>query len=337
MIFLRLRSRRAALPTLAAGSAMAIIASGSAGTPSEIPVRGWKDILLRVYENVGKDRVIVIAAGVTFYSLLAIFPAIAAVVAIYGLFADPSTIASQVNALSGVFPGGAIDVVHDQISRVAEQGAGKLGATFIVGLAVSLWSANAGIKSMFDALNLVYNETEKRRFLRLNLASLAFTSGAIVFALLAIGTTIVIPIALGYLGLGGATATLVEVLRWPVLLATVAIVIGLLYRYGPSRARPQWGWITWGGVFAAFAWLAVSLLFSWYAENFGSYNKIYGSLGAVIGFMMWIWLSIVVILMGAELDAEMEHQTARDTTTGRPKPLGARGATMADTVGAAQD
>ncbi len=309
-----------------------------AAAPSDIPARGWKDVLLRVYENIGKDRVVLVAAGVTFYSLLALFPAIAALVALYGLFADPSTIAARLDSLSGVLPAGALDVMREQMQRVAAQGHGKLGLTFLVGLAVSLWSANAGIKSIFDALNLVYNEEEKRGLVKLNLVSLSFTAAAIVFVLVAIAAMVVVPAMFSYLGLADdATAMLVQVLRWPILLAIVTVVLAVLYRYGPSRSRPQWRWITWGSAFAAIAWLAFSILFSWYAANFGSYNATYGSLGAVVGFMIWIWLSTAVILLGAELDAEAEHQTIRDTTTGRPKPLGARGATMADTIGHVHD
>ena len=209
--------------------------------------------------------------------------------------------------------------------------------TFIIGLLASLWSANAGMKSLFDALNLVYNEPEKRSFVWLNVISLTFTVLAIVFALVAIGTMVVVPIVLNFLGLAGATEMVIKIARWPALFIVVSLALAVLYRYGPSREKPRWRWITWGSAFAAIAWLIVSILFSWYAENFGSYNKTYGSLGAIIGFMFWIWLSTIVVLIGAELNAETEHQTVRDTTTGRPKPIGARGATMADTVGAKQD
>jgi membrane protein len=239
----------------------------SATHPLEVPARGWKDILFRVWKNIGKDRVIVVAAGVTFYSVLALFPAIAALVAVYGFFADPTTIGSHLDGIAGFVPGGAIDVIRDQITRVASQGRTTLGLTFLAGFAASLWSANAGMKSLFDALNLVYNEPEKRSFVWLNVLSLSFTVLTIVFALAAIGAMVVVPVVL----------------------------------------------------------------------NFGNYNKTYGSLGAIIAFMFWIWLSIIVALIGAELNAETEHQTARDTTTGGPKPLGSRGAKMADTVGARQD
>jgi membrane protein len=309
----------------------------SATTPSEVPARGWKDILLRIWKNIGKDRVIVVAAGVTFYAVLALFPAIAAFVALYGLFADPATITSHLDNIAGLVPGGAIDVIRDQITRVASQGSTTLGLTFIVGLLASLWSANAGMKSLFDALNLVYNEPEKRNFIWLNIISLTFTVLAVVFALVAIATMVVVPIVLDFLGLGGATEMVIKIARWPALFVVVSLALAFLYRYGPSREKPRWRWITWGSAFAAIAWLVVSILFSWYAENFGSYNKTYGSLGAIIAFMFWIWLSTIVILIGGEFNAETEHQTVRDTTTGRPKPMGARGATMADTVGARQD
>jgi membrane protein len=307
-----------------------------ASTPSKIPARGWKDILLRVWKNIGEDRVILVAAGVTFYSLLAIFPAIAAVVALYGLFADPSSIAARLDSLSGVLPSGALDVIRQEINRIASQGQTTLGVAFVVGLAVSLWSSNAGIKSIFDALNLVYNEPEKRGLIRLNLVSLAFTVAAILFVLLAIGCIAALPALFSTSLLQGVTALIAQIVRWPVLLVIVALGLAFAYRFGPSRRETQWRWITWGSAFAAITWIAVSILFSWYAQNFGSYNKTYGSLGAVIAFMVWMWLSTVVILIGAELDAEMEHRTIRDTTVGQPKPIDARGATMADIVGAAR-
>ena len=308
-----------------------------ASTPSEIPARGWKDVLLRVWSNIGEDRVMLVAAGVTFYSLLAIFPAIAALVAIYGFFADPSSIAAHVDSLSGVLPSGALDIVRQQMNRVASAGPTKLGVAFIIGFLVSLWSANAGIKSIFDALNLVYDEPEKRGLIRLNLVSLAFTVAAIVFVLLAIACIAALPAVFSSGQLQGPMALIARIARWPILFVVIAFGLALVYRYGPSRSEPQWRWISWGSAFAAIAWVVVSVGFSWYAANFGSYNKTYGSLGAIVVFMFWIWLSVSVILIGAELDAESEHQTARDTTTGRPKPLGARGATMADTVGARQD
>jgi membrane protein len=308
-----------------------------ASTPSEIPARGWKDVLLRVYNNVGEDRVLLAAAGVTFYSLLAIFPAIAALVALYGLFADPANIASHLDAASGVLPSGALDTIRDQMNRVASQGHKKLGLAFIIGFLVSLWSANAGMKSIFVALNLVYDEPEKRSFVKLNLVSLAFTIAAILFVLLAIGCIVALPAVFSSNGTGGRMELVAKIVRWPILFIVIGLALAVIYRYGPSRREPKWRWITWGSAFAAVGWIVVSILFSLYTTHFADYNRTYGSLGAIIAFMFWLWLATTVILMGAEIDAEMEHQTVRDTTTGGPKPLGARGAKMADTIGAAQD
>jgi membrane protein len=306
----------------------------SATTPSEIPVPGWKDILLRIYEGISEDRILANAAAVTFYTLLALFPGIAALVSIYGLFADPGSMANQLDAASGILPSGALDVVRDQLTRLTSQGTTSLGISFVIGLVISLWSANGGIKALFDALNAVYEEKEKRSFVRLNAISMAFTIGMITFLLIALVGVVALPIALKYLP--GFIGSVLNIARWPVLLALVAFGLSLIYRYGPSRREPRWRWVTWGSAFAAVVWLAASALFSWYAANFGSFNKTYGSLGAVIGFMTWIWLSVIVVLIGAKMNAETEHQTARETTTGPEKPLGARGAKMADTVGPAR-
>jgi membrane protein len=303
----------------------------SATTPSEIPARSWKDVLLRVVQGVSDDRVLANAAGVTFYGLLALFPAVAALVSIYGLFADPGSIAKQLDAASGILPGGGIDVIRDQLTRLTSQGHGALGIGFAVGLVVSLWSANGGVKALFDALNVVYQEKEKRSFFRINAITLVFTLGMIGFLLLAIVGVVAVPVALKYLP--GWLGAIANIARWPILLVVVALVLSLIYRYGPSHHQARWRWLSWGSAFAAVAWLAASGLFSWYAANFGNFNKTYGSLGAVIGFMTWMWISVIVILIGAKLNAEMEHQTARESTEGPEKPLGRRGAEMADTVG----
>ncbi|MGJ5152621.1 MULTISPECIES: YihY/virulence factor BrkB family protein [unclassified Bradyrhizobium] len=304
-----------------------------ARAPAEIPARGWKDVLFRVYENVTEHRIVALAAGMTFYTLLAIFPALAALVAIYGLFSDPAKITGHLEQLQGVMPGGAIDIARDQLTRVSANGRQALGITFLVSLAISLWSANAAMKSLFDTLNIVYREPERRGFIKLNAISLLFTGGAILFALLAIGAVVVLPVLLNYLGMSGAGDLVLRIGRWPAIFICVALGLALIYRYGPDREEPRWRWISWGSALAAALWLAGSALFSWYAANFGSFNATYGSLGAAIGFMTWIWISAIVILIGAELDAELEHQTRRDTTTGAARPLGTRGATMADTVG----
>ncbi|TNC11677.1 YihY/virulence factor BrkB family protein [Methylobacterium terricola] len=304
-----------------------------ADTPSEIPAKGWKDIALRLYQEFSNDRILLVAAGVTFYAILALFPAIAALVSIYGAVADPSTINHHLNDLRGILPDGAIDIVGGQVKRLVDKGDKALGLTAIVSILISLWSANGGMKAVFDALNIAYEEEEKRSFVMLNLQSLAFTAGALLFVVLALTGIVVVPAALQVLGLD-QKAWYIALLRFPALLVLVVASLAVLYRFGPSRRKPRWRWVTWGSAVAGTLWLVASGLFSWYVANFGSYNETYGSLGAAIGFMTWIWLSTTVVLLGAELNAEMEHQTARDTTVGGDKPLGARQARMADTVAA---
>ncbi len=308
-----------------------------AATPVRIPWRGWKDILWRTYAEISADRLLLIAAGVVFYAMLAVVPAITAMVSLYGLFAKASTINTHLGFLAGVMPVGAYDLISEQIVRIAAGSDGKLTFAFFVGLGIAMWSANAGMKAIFDALNIVYDEDEKRGFIRLNLISLSFTLGAVVVMLLAIASVVVLPLVLAYLGFAAERqAGFLPLLRWPALFVIVMLGLAMLYRFGPSRRDAKWRWVSVGSVFAAFAWLAVSAAFSWYLSKFADYNATYGSLGAVIGLMMWIWISTTVILVGAELNAETEHQTARDSTRGGGKPLGARGAVMADTVGAAQ-
>ncbi|MBV9862524.1 MAG: YihY/virulence factor BrkB family protein [Alphaproteobacteria bacterium] len=307
-----------------------------ADTPSEIPPRGWKDILWRLYDEFNKDRILAVAGGVTFYTLLALFPGIAAFVSLYALFADAGAIQGHLSGLAGILPGGAIDVISEQLKRISSKSSPSLGFGFVFGLALALWSANAGMKALFDALNVAYEEEESRGFIALNLRSFAFTLGAIALLFLTIGIVVGVPAALNYLGLGTATDWLVSVLRWPAILVIVVLLLAVLYRYAPNREKAQWRWITWGSALASVLWLIASLLFSWYTANFGKYNETYGSLGAVVGFMTWIWISVTVVLVGAELNAEMERQTARDTTTGPEKPLGQRRAAVADTVGKAK-
>jgi membrane protein len=274
----------------------------------ETPAQGWKDILLRVYNGISEDRILANAAAVTFYALLALFPGIAALVSIYGLFADPNTIVDQLDTLSDLAPGGAIDILREELTRLASQGSTTLGIGFLVSVAISLWSANSGMKALFDALNAVYEEKERRSFVTLNAVTLLFTIATIGFLLVALAGIVALPVALNYLSLPSVTALILKIARWPILLALVAFGLTLIYRYGPSCTEPRWQWISWGGVFAAVTWVAASALFSWYAANFGSFNKTYGSLGAIIGFMTWMWLSIIVVLIGAKLNAEIEHR-----------------------------
>jgi membrane protein len=333
--------RAAALPRAAAAARHAAPGADpptdpgrTADSPADIPPRGWWSILKRVAVQVSEDRVMAEAASVTYYALLAIFPTLAALVSLYGLVADPNALSGHLSAISGLVPGGGMQIITEQVKRVASAGNGALGFGAIIGLLVSIWSANAGIKSMFEALNAVYDEHEARSFVRRTLLSLAFTLGAMAFVLLAMGAVVVLPVVLNVVGLGSETETLLRLARWPLLLVAVTVFLAFLYRFGPSRAKASWRWVSWGGGLAAIGWIVVSLGFSYYVQHFGSFNRTYGSLGAAIGFMTWIWISAIVVLIGAELNAEMEHQTARDTTTGPARPSGARGAVKADSVAA---
>ena len=308
-----------------------------AETPEQIPARGWQDIISRVLWSISSDRILSTSGGVAFFALLAAFPGIAAVVSLYGLFADASTIGNHLTLLSGILPGGVLDLIADQISLIARQESETLGAAFAVGLLIALVSANSGVAALFDALNVVYDEKEKRSLVRFYATTLLFTLAGIAFVILAIWAVVVLPLILKFVGSVTTTDRLVSILRWPVLLVTVVVSLGFIYRFGPSRRDARWRWVTWGSLVAALLWVAASMVFSWYVATFDSYNKTYGSLGAGVGFMMWLWISAVIVLLGGELNAEMEHQTARDTTQGEPKPLGSRGAMMADHVGQAHD
>jgi membrane protein len=307
-----------------------------ASAPSQIPWRGWRDIAVRVLRKTLDDRVLSLAGGVAFYSLLALVPAIAAGVSLYALFADAGRIANHVSLAADIVPAEALDMVRNEITRIAQQSDNKLTFGFLLGLGIALWSANAGMKAIFDALNIIYDETETRGFIRLNLISLLFTLGSIGAVLLAIGAVVALPLLESALGRPPGDQPIIDVLRWPVMFVLMLAGLAVLYRYGPSRRPAKWRWISVGSIAAASAWLAVSSLLSWYLGNFANYDATYGALGAVVGLMMWLWLSAIVVLVGAEMNSEIEHQTACDSTVGTAKPLGARGAVMADTVGAAQ-
>jgi membrane protein len=278
-----------------------------AQTPWQAPLRSWKDILWRTYEQVGDHRLLAVAAGVVFYGLLAVFPAVAALVSLYGLFASPSAISDHLSHAAGILPQGAVDILRAQIDRLTSGSGAKLRLGFIFGLAVALWSSNAGTKAIMDALNVVYEEKEKRSFIKLNLVSLAFTLAGIGSLLVALGAVVILPVVLSYLRLQNVTGLLFHLARWPLLLVLIIVGLAVLYRYGPSRGEPRWQWISIGSVFAAVAWLTSSALLSWYLSSFANYDATYGSLGAGIGMMMWMWISSIVILLGAQLNSEIEQ------------------------------
>ena len=309
----------------------------AAATPSEIPGKGWRDIMWRIWAEIGEDRISLTAAGTSFFLLLALFPGIAAFVSLYGFVSKPVTIADHISFLGGLLPRGGLDLIKSQLDSLVKQNGAALSFGFIFGLLATLWSANNGIKTLFEAMNVVYDESEKRAFIKLNLVSLAFTLGAILTGVVLLLGMGVVPVVLAVVGLDRQAALIISILRWPILLAFIATGMSLIYRYGPSRNTAKWRWITWGSALATVMWVIASLGFSYYLEHFADYNATYGSLGAVIGFLIWTYISIYILLVGAEINAEIEHQTAVDSTTGPPRPMGQRGATMADTVGKTAD
>lgn len=300
-----------------------------AAWPHQIPWRGWKDVIWRSYREITHDRLTAVAGSVTFYSLLAIFPALGVFVSIYGLVADVRAVQEQMMQLSLVFPAEVVRLMGDQMMRLATERSANLSLAFLVSLVISIWSANAGMKALFDGLNIAYDEVEKRNFFYRTALTYAFTFAFLLFVCAVTAIMVAAPIALRAAGL----PEWLLAARWGVLFAVVATAFSVAYRYGPCRRRAKWRWVAWGAASAAFVWMAGSAGFSFYVNNIARLQVTYGSLGAVIGFMLWVWLSVMIILMGAELNAEIEHQTALDSTVGAPKPMGSRGAAMADTVG----
>lgn len=304
-----------------------------AGQPLAIPWEGWKDILWRIYFSFFEDRVMLIAAGATFYLLLALFPAFAVFVSAYGFVADPTTISEHIAFIGRFLPQAGTDLLQMQLERLIAQDPASLSRGFIIGLAVALWSANNGIKTLFEAMNIAYGEQEQRSFIKLNLVAFCFTVGAVFIGITLIVAVGVVPVIMRIFGLSSFSDTLIASLRWPVIFFLIVGSIAMIYRYGPSRNRARWRWVIFGAILTAFVWLGASIGFSWYLQNFANYGATYGSLGAVIGFMMWVWVSSVIFILGAEINAEMEHQTALDTTDLPEKPIGERGARVADTIG----
>jgi membrane protein len=303
-----------------------------AEAPRHIPLRGWRDIVWRTWLEMGRDRLPAVAGGITFYSLLAIFPAIGVFVALYGLFADVDDVSRQLDQLAGFVPQQILSLLGDQMVRLAGQRQASLSVAFVVSVLLSVWSANAGMQSLIDGLNIAYDETEKRNFVVRRALTYGFTFAALVFLTAVTGILVALPIIAADLEL---LDWWVVPVRWVALLALSGMGFAAVYRFGPSRQKARWRWVRCGAAFAALAWVGGSLGYSWFLNNVAHYDVTYGSLGAVVGFMMWIWVSSMVVLIGAELNAEIEHQTAVDSTTGAPEPMGQRGAAMADTVGLA--
>lgn len=304
--------------------------------PTDIPLPGWKDVFVRVKDESKRDHAVLLAAGVAFFGLLAMVPALVALLSIYGLAADPDRIDKQlVDALSAA-PQEVRDLISQQIKDIGDASSGAVVAV-ITGIVLALWAASSGMKHLIEAINAAYDEEETRGFLKLRGLALAFTLGAVLFVILAFTAIALLPSLIASSGLGTASRVLVSVVRFVVLFVALLGGLALLYRYAPDRKQPKGTWTSAGALFAAVLWLLGSLLFSLYTANFGKYNETYGALGAVVVLMLWLVLTALAIILGAELNRELERQTARDTTKGDTRPLGERDAYAADTLGAASD
>jgi membrane protein len=301
-------------------------------TPTDVPARGWFQIVRRAWAESKKDQVPLLAAGVAFYSFMALFPAMIAAITLYGLVADPATVSRQADKLTSAMPSDAAGIVTRQMKALADSPHQSLGLGLVIALLLALWSAAGGVGNIVTAINIAYDEEERRGFVRRKLLSLALTLGAIVFVVVAIGFIAVAPAVLDSLVGGGPARWGFEAIRWFALLAGVSLALGVLYRYAPDRDEPKFRWVSVGATTASVIWLVASLGFSLYVDNFSSYSKTYGALAGVVVLLLWLWISNFIVLLGAEMNAEAEQQTARDTTRGPARPLGERGAVKADSL-----
>jgi membrane protein len=300
--------------------------------PTEIPWRGWRQILKRAWAENKADNMPIIAAGVAFWGFLAIFPALIALISIYGLVASPATVTTQVEQFSKSLPSSAATLISDQLKSITSHSGGALTVGLVISILAALWSASGGVNNLITAVNLAYDEVETRSVVKRRLLSLALTLGAIVFVLLSLGLVAVLPVVIGKLPLGVVGTVLAQVAQWVLLLALMVGSLAVLYRVAPDRDAPKFRWVSLGSIIATVAWVVVSVLFTLYVNNFGSYDKTYGTIAGVIVLMLWLYLTCYLILLGAEINAEAEHQTARDTTEGAPVPMGRRDAEVADTL-----
>jgi membrane protein len=290
----------------AAAEAKARAATRPPSAREKVRGHGWWAIARRTWAEFIDDRIPTVAAGSTFYALLALFPALGVFVSLYGLFGDVGEAQKQIAALQGLLPEGGVRVLSDQINRLAAAPPGGLGLTFALSLVLSVWSSNAGTKALIEGLNIAYEARERRSFLTLNLVSLGFTAGGILFSVAGLATVVAVPGLLARVGLGHLIGG--SVWRWPIMLAVMVAVLSGLYRFAPSHKHPHWRWVTPGGILATALWGAMSAAFSFYVGHWGHYDRTYGSLGALAGFMTWIWLSLIVVLLGAELNCELDHE-----------------------------
>lgn len=300
--------------------------------PWQIPLKGWWQVAQRVWTESGRDNLSVVAAGCAFYALFAIFPALSALIALYGLTANPATVDAQFGMLSAVLPPEASDMVIEQTTRIAEASGRALGWSLVVSLGLALWSVTALTQAMFSALNIAYEEPERRSLLRFYFNAFAFAVAGIFGGALTLLAIVYVPIAFAYAGYATDFDRFIAVARWPVLAFLVLMLLACLYRYGPCRRRAQWRWVASGAIFATLVWLLASVGFSFYVGHVANYARIYGSLGAVIVLLFWLYLTFFIVLLGGEINAELELQTAQDTTVGEERPMGSRGAFVADHI-----
>ena len=304
----------------------------TADKPTEIPWRGWKQIVRRAWAENNADNMPIIGGGVAFFGFLAVFPALIAMISIYGLVASPETVAQQVEDLSAQLPESAADLIGQQLNDIVTNNSGALSVGLVISVLGALWSAAGGVGNLVTAVNLAYDEVETRSFIKRKALSLGLTLGAILFVLITFALVAVVPRVLDLLPLGVVGTVLAQVVRWVLLLGVFAGSLAVLYRVGPARDAPRMRWVSLGAVVVTVMWALVSLGFSLYVNNFGSYDKTYGAIAGVIVLMLWLYLTCYLVLLGAEINSEAEHQTAHDTTTGEPQPMGARDAKMADTL-----
>jgi membrane protein len=305
----------------------------SAERPQDIPARGWWDIAVRVKKEMTADNVDIIASGLALYALLAVFPALAAAVSIYGLFATPTDIAGHLQQVSAMLPAEATKILAQQLRELTRHSSDTLSIGIIVGIAVALWSARKGMVALMKVTNVAYDEDEHRGFFKQLFISLSFTVGAVIGFLAVLLLGVAVPLAVSLLPLGSAVEIVLLAVRWLLLFGVAVLGLAVVYRFAPDRQPARWRWVTPGSLIAASLWLIGSVLFAFYVRNWGSYGKTYGALGGVVILLMWFYLSAYVIILGAEINAEVERQTRKDTTTGKPQPMGSRGAYSADTLG----
>jgi membrane protein len=305
----------------------------AAREPEEIPAQGWRDVAWRVARRLGPDNVKLVAGGVAFYSLLSVFPGLAAVVSVYGLFASPATLRGPLHVFAWLLPPSGWELLSAQLQSVASYGFGTLTAAAVFGLLLALWGAHSAMASLMTATNIAYGEQEKRSWIGKLLLSFAFTGGAILGFLGMLVLSVAVPLTLRALGVSVGLRLSVHVLRLVLLWASAIVALALIYRYAPARSHARWKWVTWGSVVAASLWLGASAVFAFYLRRFGTLGASYGALGGFTALVLWFYISSVLVVLGAEINAEMERQTCEDTTVRAGAPLGQRGAYAADTVG----